>query len=164
MKQKVDPVITSRVQAPQGVLDPKCAVSKWEILRRGIERKPNPLPTVRGSYQFVLDDIVVVVPQKSPMPGRSVRKDRDGRQNDSENQHATARGKNAPGDFVHTLAADDRDREDKAPASRRTPTPRALASPRFTRNFERHLQLQRSVSHPNRSFRGTQNRHYRNLR
>jgi hypothetical protein len=55
------------------------------------------------------------------------------------------RGKNAPRDFVHTLAAGDRNQRDKAP-SRRTPKP-------FTRNFGRHLQLQRSVSHRNRSFR-----------
>src|SRR5512133_3089225 len=77
------------------------------------------------------------------MPGRPVCKDRHGCQNDSENQRATARGKNAPRDFVHTLAPGDHKRGDNAPASRRTPK-------RFTRNFERHLQLQRSVSHRNR--------------
>ena len=49
MKQKVDPVITSRVQAPQSMLDSKCAISEREILRGGIEGKPNPLPTIRGS-------------------------------------------------------------------------------------------------------------------
>jgi hypothetical protein len=88
------------------------------------------------------------------MPGGPIRKDRHGRQDESENQRATARGKNAHRDLVHTLAADDRNRGDKAPVCCPTPTPKAFVSPRITRISERDLELQRSVSHPNRSFRG----------
>src|SRR5262245_13284785 len=153
MKQKVNPVITRRIQPPQLVLNTKCTVSKWKILRRGIEGEPNPLPTVRRGQQYVVDDVGVVVPQKSPVPNRPVRQDRHRGQKDSENQRAPARGKNAPRDFVHTLAAGDRSRGDKAPPSRPTPPPKAFAGPRVSRNFEHHLQLQRSISHPNRSFR-----------
>jgi hypothetical protein len=131
MKQKVYPMVPGCVQTPKRVFNAKRAVSEWEILRRGIERKPNPLPTVRSSQQFVVDDIRVVVPQESSMPDSPVYKDCHCRQENSENQGATARGKNAPRDFVHTLAAGDHDQGDKAPPIRRIPKP-------FTRNFEGH--------------------------
>jgi len=76
------------------------------------------------------------------MPGWPVCQDRYGRQDDGENQCATARGKNAPRDFVHTLATGDY-----------VPTPKVFASPWFIQNFGRHLELQRAVSHRNRNFR-----------
>lgn len=62
---------------------------------------------MRSGQQFVIDDIGVVVPQESPVPGRLICQKRHRRQNDSENQRATARRKDVPRYTVHTLPADD---------------------------------------------------------
>src|SRR5262249_2128332 len=93
MKQKVDPMITGRIQSPERVLDAKRAVNQREILRRRIERKPDASQTIRRSQQLVIRYIHVVVPHKAAIPRGPIRKDRQSCQNQAKKPSATARRK-----------------------------------------------------------------------
>ena len=92
MKQQVDPMITSRIQSPQRVLDAKRAVDQRKILRRRIERKPDAPQTIRRSQQFVIRYIHVIVPDKAAIPRGPIRKNRQGCQNQGKEPGATAFG------------------------------------------------------------------------
>src|SRR5205823_6262616 len=79
MKQNVDPVITRRIQAPEGVFDTKYRIDEREVLRWRIKGKPDAPQAIRGGEQFVLRVVPVVIPNKTSVPRQLVSK--DGRQN-----------------------------------------------------------------------------------
>ena len=67
-------MIAGGVQAPERALDPECRVSEREILRRRLERKPNPAQTVRLRQQTVFRHVEIVIPNETPVPRGLVSK------------------------------------------------------------------------------------------
>ena len=61
-------MIAGGVQAPERALDPECRVSEREILRRRLERKPNPAQTVRRRQKMVFRYVEIVIPNETAVP------------------------------------------------------------------------------------------------
>ena len=76
MEKNIDPMIAGGVQAPERALDPECRVSEREILRRRLERKPNPAQTVRRRQKMVFRYVEIVIPNETAVPRGPVSENR----------------------------------------------------------------------------------------
>src|SRR5215469_8689660 len=85
MKEKVDPMVAERMQPPKCALDAKSGVNQRKILRRRIERKPNPPQTIRGGQYLVICYVLIVIPDETAVHCRLIGQYRDHRQNQAEN-------------------------------------------------------------------------------
>jgi len=86
-------MISCGIQVPEPALDSQDRVGERKILRRSIERKPDPTQTVWRDQQIVVRHVAIIVPNKSAMPCRLVDEDGQPAQRDSAQQpeHAPVR-------------------------------------------------------------------------
>src|SRR5438270_6623113 len=79
VEKDIYPMITGWIQVPERALHAQDGVSERKILRRRIERKPNPTQTIGCDQEMITCYITVIVPNESAVPCRPV---------DANRQHA----------------------------------------------------------------------------
>jgi len=69
----------------------KHGVDEREVLRRRIQREPNPAQAVRSGQQLVVGYVSIVVPNETAVPRQSVGQNRGGSHKQSQKEIASIR-------------------------------------------------------------------------